>query len=187
MIPGRPQERSQVIFAKVLRPFSTNLACPLGPRKEQKSTHRPTKCPGWRILSDFYIIFGLAHFLDWISDPFSMKNWGFFRCEFSELPDFFSTWRPSWNIVIYVSGDTFPFFNLYIFHRKIIKIQWKAATMNQTQKMTPGGTQNDPHVNAFFRYFGWTGENRPQKVRVWRVYFLTDFWICKTHVPRSHG
>ena len=111
MIPGRPQERSQVIFAKVPRPFSTILGCPLGPGKDQKSTHRPTKCPGWRVLSDFYSIFGLTHFFDWISDRIFMKNRCCFIMIFQSIPHFFQPGDPHKTSWFTYRETLFHFFN----------------------------------------------------------------------------
>ena len=164
MIPGRLQARSQVIFVKVPRPFLTILGCPLGPGNHQKSTHGPTKCPGWRILSDFYSIFGLSHFFDWISDRTSWKSMFFSLWFFRASQIFFNLTILTKHCNLRI-GRHFPMFLLCIFFiGKITKNQWKAATIEELQKITPGGIQNDQHFNVFSSYFGWTGENWPQKI-----------------------
>ena len=104
MLPGWFQERSG---ARVRRPKSSILGSPWGPQIDQKSTCGPPKCGRSYFLSDFYSMLCLAQFSDSIWGRIFMKNQCFFQCDFPEILSFFSTWRPSRNIVIYVSKPTF--------------------------------------------------------------------------------
>ena len=55
----------------------------------------------------------------------------------------------------------------------------------KTRKMTPGGTQNDPHFGRLFRRFGGFGKKGPQKICFLRGRFFMIFWMAKKVVPRG--
>ena len=134
-----------IFWSPLLSHFWSILGAGWGPKIDPKSTCGPTKCSGYRFLSDLYGMLRLARVLDWIWGRFLMKNRCFFHRFFSQLVSFFSTWRPSRNIAIYISGATFSFFQFFIFRRKNVKKREKNTTQEKTPKMTPGRTPNGPH------------------------------------------
>ena len=85
-------------------------------------------------------------------DENSMKK----RCVFSHRRLFFSTWRPSWNIVFYNTKATFSFFAFLRFfwknHRKTCsEIEATFFPSKITQKSSPGtrfGSQNRPELTS---------------------------------------
>ena len=107
-----------VFWSPLLSHFWSILGAGWGPKIDPKSTCGPTKCSGYRFLSDFYGMLRLAHVLDSIWGRFLMKKRRFRHRFFSQLVSFFSTWRPSRNIAIYISGATFSFFQFFIFSSK---------------------------------------------------------------------
>ena len=55
----------------------------------------------------------------------------------------------------------------------------KKGNLEKTQKMTPGGTQNDPHFWRLFRRFGGFGKKGPKKICFLRGRFLMIFWMTE--------
>ena len=107
-----------MFWSLLLSHFWSILGAGWGPKIDPKSTCGPTKCSGYRFLSDFYGVLRLAHVLDWIWGRFLMKIRCFFHRFFSQLVAFFSSWRPLRNTVIYISKATFSFFHFFIFSSK---------------------------------------------------------------------
>ena len=112
-----------IFWSPLLSHFWSILGAGWGPKIDPKSTCGPTQCSGYRFLSDFYGMLRLARVLDSILDRFLMKKRRFFHCIFPQLVSFFSTWRPSRNIVIYVSRATFSIFHFLFFHRTMTNIR----------------------------------------------------------------
>ena len=107
-----------VFWSPPLSHFWSILGAGWGPKIDPKSTCGPTQCSGYRFLSNFYGMLCLAHVLDSILARFLMKKRRFLHCTFPQLVSLFSTWRPSRNIAIYISGATFSFFQFFIFSSK---------------------------------------------------------------------
>ena len=101
-----------------------------------------------------------------------MKNRCFFHRIFPKLLSFFSTWRLSRNIVIYVSKPTFSFFHFLFFRRKLAKNRWKNETQKKLGKWPQEGPQMNLILGVFFVVLAGLEKKGPKKYVFWGV----DFW-----------
>ena len=97
-----------------------------------------------------------SHFIDFWGNPhchqlfhrFILDFWPKNRCFFDRcfliLLRFFSTWRPSQNIVIYISKWTFSIFVFLVIFRKHTKKNSQKNTLKKVPKNAPLGTPWGP-------------------------------------------
>ena len=172
----------RAVYCKVF-PCFYNFWPPFGTRPEskvgQKSICGRTTPPSWRSFTVFYDLFRLAHVLDSILVRFLMKFQCFFSSLISRAAHFFSTWRPSRNTAIYISGATFSFL---VFRFFASKNAWNSMSKLNPEKTCQNNPGRDPKWTKMLKK---SSLDMPEICKIvpkssfWRAWFFGEFWRAK--------